>query len=526
MGLRPNPDRRWLVRYGSALAAAGIGFGVHLGLQALAKANLSPYITFYPVVMMVSLFFGLRPGLVAAAASALVADWFFIPPAGFKISNPADALSLSLFLGNCILISLLAEYLRRARDKAAAYDREQALRDIRQQQEFLARVLERSSQPFAVGYPDGRLGMFNPAFEQLTGYTAHELRFGVHPSGCREAVDTLKGGHQTQSIDWANTLTPPEWRDQERQKLQELVRTGQPVRYEKEYVRKDGRRVPIELLVHLSRSANGEPEYYYSFLTDISDRKRAEEALRKLNEDLERRVAEQTAKVRQANEQLEQRVRERTAELEAAKDAIQSSRRATLSLLEDALAARQAAEQANAKLQAAVQSLDASRSAAVNLMEDALQARKQAETVSAELRENQAHLLRLNRILKALKDSSLAMIHATSEARYLAEVCKVVVEDCGHAMVWIGFAEEQDRRVRPAAYSGFEEGYLDTLRITWAETDRGRGPTGTAIRTGQPGRLPGHPHRPCTCPMAPGSARARVSLLGCRPAVARPNRGD
>ena len=72
-------------------------------------------------------------------------------------------------------MSFLADYLRHARDKAAAYDREQALRDIRQQQEFLARVLERSSQPFAVGYPDGRLGLFNPAFEQLTGYTAHEL---------------------------------------------------------------------------------------------------------------------------------------------------------------------------------------------------------------------------------------------------------------------------------------------------------------------------------------------------------------
>ena len=281
-------------------------------------------------------------------------------------------------------------------------------------------------------------------------------------------------------------MTPPEWREQERHKLQELVRTGQPVRYEKEYVRKDGRLVPIELLVHLSSNAQGEPEYYYSFLTDISDRKRAEEELRRLNESLERRVAEQTAKVRQANEQLERRVRERTAELEAAKEAIEASRYATQRLLEEALAARQASEQANARLHSAVQSLDTSRKAAVNLMDDALQARKQAETVSAELRENQAHLLRLNRILKALKDSSLAMIRATSETQYLAEVCKVVVEDCGHAMVWIGLVEPQDQQVHPAAYSGFEHGYLETLHITWADTDRGRGPTGTAIRTGRP----------------------------------------
>jgi uncharacterized coiled-coil DUF342 family protein len=115
-----------------------------------------------------------------------------------------------------------------------------------------------------------------------------------------------------------------------------------------------------------------------------------------------------------------------------------------LSLLEDALAAREATEQANTKLQTAVSSLDTSRKAAVNLMDDALQARKEAEAVSAELRENQAHLLRLNRILKALNDSSQAMIRATSEAQYLAEVCRVVVEACGHALVWIGLAEDQD----------------------------------------------------------------------------------
>jgi len=32
----------------------------------------------------------------------------------------------------------------------------------------------------------------------------------------------------------------------------------------------------------------------------------------------------------------------------------------------------------------------------------------------------------------------------------------------------------------------FEEGYIDTLKITWADTERGHGPTGTAIRTGKP----------------------------------------
>ena len=77
-------------------------------------------------------------------------------------------------------------------------------------------------------------------------------------------------------MDWARALTPPEWREIERAKLEELHRTGQPVRYEKEYLRKDGSRVPIELLVHLRKDDEGQPAFYYSFLTDLTERKQAE----------------------------------------------------------------------------------------------------------------------------------------------------------------------------------------------------------------------------------------------------------
>jgi len=101
-------------------------------------------------------------------------------------------------------------------------------------------------------------------------------------------------------------------------------------------------------------------------------------------------------------------------------------------------------------------------------------------------KKREEELRRLNRTLTALSNSSKAMTRARDEAEYLQEVCRIVVEDCGHKMVWIGFAEEdEEKSVRPVAHAGFEEGYLGTLRITWADTERGRGPTGTAIRTGK-----------------------------------------
>jgi PAS domain S-box-containing protein len=100
-------------------------------------------------------------------------------------------------------------------------------------------------------------------------------------------------------------------------------------------------------------------------------------------------------------------------------------------------------------------------------------------------------LQKLNRALNALGHSSQALMRATGEADFLADACRIVVQDCGYAMVWIGLAEQDEARsIRPAASAGFEEGYLDTLQLTWADTERGRGPTGSAIRTGQVRQCP------------------------------------
>lgn len=96
-------------------------------------------------------------------------------------------------------------------------------------------------------------------------------------------------------------------------------------------------------------------------------------------------------------------------------------------------------------------------------------------------------LQQLNRVVQALSRSSQAMARARDEGGYLDEVCRIVVEDCGCFLAWIGYRMEDPlRSIRPMAWAGFEDGYLDTLNLTWADEARGQGPTGTAIRTGQP----------------------------------------
>lgn len=96
-------------------------------------------------------------------------------------------------------------------------------------------------------------------------------------------------------------------------------------------------------------------------------------------------------------------------------------------------------------------------------------------------------LRKLNRVLKALRRSDQAILRAADEEDFLREVCRIIVEECGHTMVWIGFAEHDERQsVRIVAHAGFDAGYLENLQLTWSEGVRGRGPTGRSIRSGKP----------------------------------------
>lgn len=94
-------------------------------------------------------------------------------------------------------------------------------------------------------------------------------------------------------------------------------------------------------------------------------------------------------------------------------------------------------------------------------------------------------LHRANRALRVLSTVNQALIQGESEPALLNLVCKALVDQGGYKMAWVGFAEhDPDKSVRPVAQYGVGDGYLDYTAISWADTERGRGPTGTAARTG------------------------------------------
>ena len=103
-----------------------------------------------------------------------------------------------------------------------------------------------------------------------------------------------------------------------------------------------------------------------------------------------------------------------------------------------------------------------------------------------ERKKSEQTLVQLNRTLRALSNTSQAMLRAADEKEFLENACKIIIEDCGHAMVWVGYrAFDEGKSVQPMASAGFEQGFLETLKISWADNKRGRGPTGTAVRTGR-----------------------------------------
>ncbi len=93
---------------------------------------------------------------------------------------------------------------------------------------------------------------------------------------------------------------------------------------------------------------------------------------------------------------------------------------------------------------------------------------------------------RLNRELKAVTRCLQTLLRSENEPWLLSEICRIVCEEAGYRMAWVGYCQDDAHKsVRAVAWGGTEEGYLARSGITWADTERGRGPVGTAVRTGQ-----------------------------------------
>jgi diguanylate cyclase (GGDEF)-like protein len=81
-------------------------------------------------------------------------------------------------------------------------------------------------------------------------------------------------------------------------------------------------------------------------------------------------------------------------------------------------------------------------------------------------------------------------------------------------LAWVGRAErDAAKTVAPVAFAGVEQAYIASLNMTWADAERGRGPTSTAIRSGKPSIARNVQTDPNTAPWREGAVSHNIASV-------------
>ncbi|WP_166507403.1 PAS domain S-box protein [Nostoc sp. 106C] len=144
-------------------------------------------------------------------------------------------------------------------------ERKQAEAAIRKSEKRFRRLVESNIFGVAFASFDGSIHYANEYFLNMAGYTFADIVAG--------------------EMRW-NVMTPTEYLSLNAHAAEELRKNGVATPFEKEYIRKDGSRVPILFGAALLQDYEGEPEEIIAFCLDLTARKKVEAALHQREEQL------------------------------------------------------------------------------------------------------------------------------------------------------------------------------------------------------------------------------------------------
>ncbi len=255
-----------LARYGLAVAAAVVAIALRV---LLAGKIVGTFVLAYPPVFVAAAVGGLGPGILATILTALLAWYWVIPPRGqFAPLSPQETVGFLVFVLMGVLMSAMAEALRRSRRQAAELEAERALRLSEERQRS---VIAAMSEGVVVHDATGAITLCNDAALRILGLTRDELtgRTSLDPrwSTVHEDGSPFPGDEHPATV---------------------TLRTGRPAHGVAMGVKKpDGSLSWIEINTEPVRGASGTVTSVVATFADVTARKRAEEALR----ESERRLA-------------------------------------------------------------------------------------------------------------------------------------------------------------------------------------------------------------------------------------------
>jgi PAS domain S-box-containing protein len=244
-------ERSTVLRYSAAVLAVAVAAGMRLALDAVLVQR-TPFLTFTLAIVVAAYFGGRGPGLAASALSLLTVLYLFLEPRySFAIAHATDTIVLALFAVSGLSITLLIGSLR------------DSLANVAERNETNRALLESSAQAI-VGVDDNRrIAVVNVMAERMFGYTRKELL------------------GQPLEI-----LVPERLRERHRAHHASYIAARQPGAMgpgrSLSARRKDGTEFPVEITLNTVQTRRG--LLSVSFVTDISESRRNEEALQRTSE--------------------------------------------------------------------------------------------------------------------------------------------------------------------------------------------------------------------------------------------------
>jgi PAS domain S-box-containing protein len=243
-----------------------------------------PTLVFYLAWVGAAAFGGLGPGLLATVTSWLCIDLLFdTTPGQIGFTDPGSFARLAILLVGGLIVSLVGEKMRRSRSRERRQAQELAGTNavLGESEEKYRRIVETATEGIVMADAEARMVFVNDRWSEIFGCSPEEAR------------------HVT-----LFDLIFPEDRAQMAERWESRKR-GRKESYEFRFRRKDGS--PVWLLVGVAPRLDSEGRFLgtLGMVTDITERKQAEEALRDLTTMLESKVAERTEQLQRRTHQLQ-----------------------------------------------------------------------------------------------------------------------------------------------------------------------------------------------------------------------------